>query len=42
MADSPRQGAIIDISDIMQNLGNKGWTGTLDVIGGEDEKNSAV
>lgn len=38
MADSPRQGAIIDISDIMQNLGNKGWTGTLEVIGGEDEK----
>lgn len=38
MANEPTSGNLIDIADILQTLGSKGWTGTLEVIVGDQEK----
>lgn len=38
MPNAPQPGAIIEISDILQSLCNRGWTGTLEVIEGEQDR----
>ncbi|MDF1664769.1 MAG: DUF4388 domain-containing protein [Planctomycetota bacterium] len=38
MADAPQKGLVIGIADILQSLGNRGWTGTAEIITGDQEK----
>jgi tetratricopeptide (TPR) repeat protein len=38
MADAPKKGLVIGFSDILQSLGNRGWTGTAEIVIGDQER----
>jgi tetratricopeptide (TPR) repeat protein len=38
MVEAPQKGSVIGVADILQSLGNRGWTGTAEIITGDQEK----